>query len=429
MASVCCFTSSLVPLHRPIHQFSSFLTIPNNKNTSATATATAIVPSTSMKNSKTVWIWTTTQHVMTSALERGWNTFLFSSPHQNLAHHWSSVAVIFPLFVGEGEILDGQGKRVASVIDVSTPEELERLRPEDEQSENIVVNLLDWQVIPAENIIAAFHNSQKRVFAISNSTSEAKIFLEALEHGLDGIVLKVEDVEHVLELKEYFDKRAEESNLLSLTKATVTRIQVAGMGDRVCVDLCSLMKPGEGLMVCIHFRCKIIFLASLVWRPFLLVKYLLQVGSFARGLFLVHSECLESNYIASRPFRVNAGPVHAYVAVPGGRTCYLSELKSGKEVIVVDQQGRQRVAIVGRVKIETRPLILVEAKRDSDSQTVSILLQNAETVALICPPQCEALSKTAVPVTSLKVGDEILLRVQGGARHTGIEIQEFIVEI
>lgn len=31
-----------------------------------------------------------------------------------------------------------------------------------------------------------------------------------------------------------------------------------------------------------------------------------KVGSFARGLFLVHSECLESNYIASRPFRVNA---------------------------------------------------------------------------------------------------------------------------
>lgn len=54
--------------------------------------------------------------------------------------------------------------------------------------------------------------------------------------------------------------------------------------------------------------------------------------------------------------------MHAYVAVPGGRTCYLSELKSGKEVIVVDQQGRQRIATVGRVKIESRPLILVEAK-------------------------------------------------------------------
>ncbi|RWW56832.1 hypothetical protein BHE74_00036421 [Ensete ventricosum] len=88
----------------------------------------------------------------------------------------------------------------------------------------------------------------------------------------------------------------------------------------------------------------------------------LEVGSFARGLFLVHSECLESNYIASRPFRVNAGPVHAYVAIPGGKTCYLSELQAGKEVIVVDQSGLQRTAIVGRVKIESRPLILLEAK-------------------------------------------------------------------
>ncbi|KAH1100108.1 hypothetical protein GLYMA_13G064100v4 [Glycine max] len=255
------------------------------------------------------------------------------------------------------------------------------------------------------------------------------------------MVMKVEDVEPVLELKEYFERRMEESNLLSLTKATVTHIQVAGMGDRVCVDLCSLMRPGEGLLV----------------------------GSFARGLFLVHSECLESNYITSRPFRVNAnylsylhnsqqwgdsvrqavetclgkvgcdvfnshhmtwinGPVHAYVAVPGGRTRYLSELKSGKEVIVVDHQGQQRIAIVGRVKIESRPLILVEAEIELDNQIISILLQNAETVALVCPPQGNTLLKTAIPVTSLKVGDEILLRVQGGARHTGIEIQEFIVE-
>lgn len=188
---------------------------------------------------------------------------------------------------------------------------------------------------------------------------------------------------------------------MTLNKAVVTRVEIASMGDRVCVDLCSLLRPGEGLLV----------------------------GSFARGLFLVHSECLESNYIASRPFRVNAGPVHAYVAVPGGKTCYLSELKAGKEVVVVDQKGHQRVAIVGRVKIETRPLILVEAKTDADDQThFSIFLQNAETVALVSPHQGSGQQHTAIPVTSLKVGNEILLRIQGGARHTGIEIQEFIVE-
>lgn len=54
--------------------------------------------------------------------------------------------------------------------------------------------------------------------------------------------------------------------------------------------------------------------------------------------------------------------MHAYVAIPGGKTCYLSELQAGKEVIVVDQSGLQRTAIVGRVKIESRPLILIEAK-------------------------------------------------------------------
>lgn len=37
---------------------------------------------------------------------------------------------------------------------------------------------------------------------------------------------------------------------LDLAKATITDVQMAGMGDRVCVDLCSLMRPGEGLLVC-----------------------------------------------------------------------------------------------------------------------------------------------------------------------------------
>lgn len=355
----------------------------------------------SYEKSKRVWIWTESKQVMTAAVERGWNTFIFLSNHRQLAIDWSSFSFINPLFIEEGEVLDGENKRVATIFEVSTPQELQQLQPENGQAENVIINLLDWQIIPAENIVAAFQGSQKTVLAISKTHSEAQIFLEALEHGLGGVVLKVEDVEAVIKLKEYCDRRNEATNLLSLTKATITRVQVAGMGDRVCVDLCSLMKPGEGLLV----------------------------GSFARGLFLVNSECLESNYIASRPFRVNAGPVHAYVSIPGGRTCYLSELKAGEEVSVADQNGQLRTAIVGRVKIETRPLILVEAKRESDDQTVySIFLQNAETVALIPPCEGNGLLKAAIPVTSLKVGDEVLLRIQGGARHTGIEIQEFIVE-
>ena len=54
--------------------------------------------------------------------------------------------------------------------------------------------------------------------------------------------------------------------------------------------MASLLVPGEGLLV----------------------------GSFARALFLVHSECAESAYINSRPFRVNAGPVRASSVVHPG---------------------------------------------------------------------------------------------------------------
>ncbi|CAA3013844.1 3-dehydroquinate synthase II [Olea europaea subsp. europaea] len=350
---------------------------------------------------KKVWIWTENKQVMTAAVERGWNTFIFSNYFRDLAVEWSSIALIHPLFIEEGNLIDGEQRKVANFFEISSPQQLEKLQPLKEEAENVVVDLLGWQVIPAENIVAAIQGTQKTVFAISKTSSEAQIFLEALEHGLGGVVLKTEDIKSLLELKDYLDRRNEECSLLKLTTATVTNIQMAGMGDRACVDLCSLLRPGEGLLV----------------------------GSFARGLFLVHSECLESNYISSRPFRVNAGPVHAYVSVPGGKTSYLSELKAGKEVIVVDQNGMQRTAIIGRVKIETRPLILVEAKIDLDNHTTySILLQNAETVALVSSGKAGGHQQTAIPVTSLKIGDEILMRLQGGARHTGIEIEEFIVE-
>ena len=49
--------------------------------------------------------------------------------------------------------------------------------------------------------------------------------------------------------------------------------------------------------------------------------------------------------------------MHSYLAAPGERTAYLSELQSGAEVLVVDPQGCQRTAVVGRIKVERRPLV------------------------------------------------------------------------
>lgn len=144
------------------------------------------------------------------------------------------------------------------------------------------------------------------------------------------------------------------------------------------------------------------------------------VGNASSGMFLVHAETLESGYAAARPFRVNAGPVHAYILLPDGKTKYLSELRAGDEVLVADAQGRTRSAIVGRVKIERRPLVLVEAEVSRSRHTT--LVQNAETIRFVTP------KGQAVSVSALRVGDEILLHLEEGGRHFGMRIHETITE-
>jgi 3-dehydroquinate synthase II len=129
---------------------------------------------------------------------------------------------------------------------------------------------------------------------------------------------------------------------------------------------------------------------------------------------------MESEYVASRPFRVNAGPVHAYIMTPGNRTKYLSEIETGDEVLSVDKEGNTKNMIVGRVKIEKRPLMLVEA--EYDNITLKTLLQNAETIRLVTE------DGKPVSVADLKVGDKVLVYLDPEARHFGMAIQETIIE-
>ena len=114
--------------------------------------------------------------------------------------------------------------------------------------------------------------------------------------------------------------------------------------------------------------------------------------------------------------------MHSYVKMPGDRTAYLSELAAGDEVLVVSPRGEARVATVGRVKIEHRPLVRVDAREAQTGDEISVFLQNAETVKVVAP------GGEAVPVTSLEPGDEVLCSYQEGDRHTGIPVEERIVE-
>ncbi|AXR79122.1 3-dehydroquinate synthase II [Natrarchaeobaculum sulfurireducens] len=258
----------------------------------------------------------------------------------------------------------------------------------DEADYTIVIGE-DWTIIPLENLIARIGEETELVAGVT-SAEEAKTAFETLEIGADAVLVDSDDPDVIRETVEVRDEAERER--LELEYAEVLEVERIGSADRVCIDTGNLLDHDEGMLV----------------------------GSMARGLVFVHAETAESPYVASRPFRVNAGAVHAYVRTPDGGTKYLSELQSGDEVQVVDTNGTTREAIVGRVKIEKRPMFRVALETD-DGDRVETLLQNAETIKV-------ATGEGRKAITDLEAGDDLLLYYEDTARHFGEAVEESIIE-
>ncbi len=250
----------------------------------------------------------------------------------------------------------------------------------------LIVTRPEWEVIPLENLIADLAG-ETTIVATVDSPEAARTAVETLEVGADGVLLETTEpatVEAtVAQLEDVGGDR------LPLQWATLTAVDGAGLADRVCVDMGSILDANEGLLV----------------------------GSHARGLALVHAETAEGPHVEPRPFRVNAGAVHAYVLVPGGETRYLSELSGGDRVLVSDVNGRTRDAIVGRVKIERRPMRRVVLETEA-GDTVETLLQDAETVRL------HTRDGGATAVGDLTPGDAVALYYADVPRHFGQPVED-----
>ncbi len=291
--------------------------------------------------------------------------------------------------VKEARRLTREGKTVAGYVVIKNKKYEQFALELGKSCDFLIVIGTDWKVIPLENLIAGLQKVDVEIIAGVQNAEETKLALETLEHGSDGVLLDTDNLSEIKKVIAARDMSGMEK--VPLVKARVTKVKPVGMGDRVCVDTASLMVPGEGMLI----------------------------GSQSSGLFLVHSESEESPYVAARPFRVNAGAVHAYIRV-GEKTRYLSELTSGDEVLIINSEGETRPAVVGRVKIERRPLMLVEA--EIDGARIKTLLQNAETIKLV------GSDGNPVAVTALKEGDEVLVYFEAAARHFGIKIEETIIE-
>ena len=249
----------------------------------------------------------------------------------------------------------------------------------------VVVKGGDWTIIPLENLLSRTNN----LFVEIEDLRKGQTALGILEKGVDGVVVNNPDPNAVRHIVHMLKKRNEKFELFP---ARIKRVEPLGMGDRVCVDTCSSMILGEGMLV----------------------------GNSSQSLFLVHSESVDNPFVNIRPFRVNAGAVHAYIRLANGQTKYLSEIRSGDQVLIVNFEGKSFPAIVGRAKVERRPLALVEA--EENSHNFSIILQNAETIRLTQP------DGKSVSLVDLKQGNEILVYREEAGRHFGVKIDETIVE-
>ena len=227
----------------------------------------------------------------------------------------------------------------------------------------------DWTVIPLENIIADLQTKDVKLIAAVESVEDAKVAIETLEVGTDGVIFEPKDFNQIKEISKLIENLSQET--YSLKDATVTNVTPLGSGDRVCIDTTAIMEPGEGMLI----------------------------GSYSKAMIFVHSESLESEYVASRPFRVNAGPVQA---------------------LIVNTDGETRKAYVGRSKIEKRPLLLIEA--EYEDVKIKTLVQNAETIRVV-DNEGKPLS-----VADLKKGDKIKVFIDQKARHFGMSIDENIIE-
>lgn len=253
-----------------------------------------------------------------------------------------------------------------------------------------VLSFRDPTKIPLEIVLAATDKTDGGVITEVADVEEANTVLRVLEQGADGVMMAPTAVGDATRLKAASEAKSDDVELVELEVRQTRRV---GMGERACVDTCTHFRADEGILV----------------------------GSYSHGMMLGCSETHPLPYMPTRPFRVNAGALHSYTLSGNGRTNYLNELCSGSDVLAVDSKGQARRVTVGRVKIESRPLLSIDAIAPS-GQDVNLIVQEDWHVRVLGPHEA------VLNVTELTPGTRILGCLPSEQRHVGYPIDEFCIE-
>jgi 3-dehydroquinate synthase II len=257
----------------------------------------------------------------------------------------------------------------------------------------ILVRCSDWTMVPLENLVTASRGTSTRIAAAIDEEVELNGAAFAMGGGVDAILVPIQMVDKAIRvLGGGWEREEPPETRVTIVEARILSIDGAGVGERVCVDLTRRINDGQGI----------------------------ATGSLSGNLCLLHGETIQSEYVPTRPFRVNAGAIHSYVLMADGKTKYLSELISGDEVAVLSSSGEQEKATIGRLKVETRPLLMIRFEvSGSEGQ---IVVQQAETVRLITP------NGGVISVTQVREGDKISVITDSRARHIGVALNAGVTE-
>ncbi|MBG1261351.1 3-dehydroquinate synthase II family protein [Nostoc commune] len=254
-----------------------------------------------------------------------------------------------------------------------------------------VIYFKDPTKIPLEIVIAAAENANGKIITIAKDIEEAEIILGVLEKGSHGVMLAPTNLTDAVQLASICHRT--KNVKVPLEELQITKITHIGMGERACIDTCSYFEKDEGILI----------------------------GSFSRGMILVSSETHPLPYMPTRPFRVNAGAIHSYAVSNVTRTNYLSELNTGHKILAVDCEGNSREIVIGRMKIEIRPLLSIEAVSAS-GETVNLIVQDDWHVRVLGP------NGKVLNVTELTPGELVLGHIAPSGRHVGFPVQEHCLE-
>lgn len=251
----------------------------------------------------------------------------------------------------------------------------------------LIVRLTEETNIPLELVLAEAQSLGVEVIKETDQVEEAVISAGVLESGSAGTLFTSHRVDEILPLRDRI--QASLTTDVELEPLKVLSARHVGMGHRGCVDTLTMFDEDEGMLV----------------------------GSTSTGGVLVAAEVHHLPYMNLRPFRVNAGGVHSYVWGPHRRTSYITDLGAGEQVWAVSNTGRARPVVVGRTKIEVRPMRIIELEGG-----INVFLQDDWHVRVLdgdgAPANC----------SSIRPGDRLLGLRDTPGRHVGISVDETIEE-